>query len=156
MRRARAFLGRLGPAGWAGLAILAVIALAAVVGPVLSPYGVHEQDLAARNDREILVADAKNVTAMAGLARNNLQTGDVEQAKELLGPVEAKDKTNAGVVAGRASSDLGGGAGDAGLGGVGAGVTHKWGGLVNTPHPPPAPPTTRRQDPRGTPARGGG
>jgi ABC-type dipeptide/oligopeptide/nickel transport system permease subunit len=40
---------RLGPPGWAGLAMLGVIALAAILGPVLSPYGVHEQDLAARN-----------------------------------------------------------------------------------------------------------
>jgi peptide/nickel transport system permease protein len=49
VRRARAFLVRLGAPGWAGLAILLLVALAAIVGPMLSPYGVNEQDLAARN-----------------------------------------------------------------------------------------------------------
>ena len=66
----------------------------------------NDQDLAARIYSEILGADAKNVTALAGLARYNLQTGDVEQAKELLAQVEAKDKTNAEVVAVQASIDL--------------------------------------------------
>ena len=66
----------------------------------------NDQDLAARIYSEILGADAKNVTALAGLARYNLQTGDVEQAKELLAQVEAKDKTNAEVIAVQASIDL--------------------------------------------------
>ena len=66
----------------------------------------NDQDLAARIYSEILGVDPKNVTALAGLARYNLQTGDVEQAKELLAQVEAKDKTNAEVVAVQASMDL--------------------------------------------------
>ena len=66
----------------------------------------NDQDLAARIYSEILGADPKNVTALAGLARYNLQTGDAEQAKELLAQVEAKDKTNAEVVAVQASMDL--------------------------------------------------
>src|SRR4029453_6511202 len=66
----------------------------------------NDQDLAARIYSEILGADPKNVTALAGLARYNLQTGDVEQAKELLAQVETKDKTNADVVAVQASIDL--------------------------------------------------
>jgi putative thioredoxin len=66
----------------------------------------NDQDLAARIYSEILGADPKNVTALAGLARYNLQTGDAEQAKELLAQVEAKDKTNADVVAVQASLDL--------------------------------------------------
>jgi putative thioredoxin len=66
----------------------------------------NDQDLAARIYSEILGADPKNVTALAGLARYNLQTGDAEQAKELLAQVEAKDKTNAEVVAVQASIDL--------------------------------------------------
>jgi putative thioredoxin len=66
----------------------------------------NDQDLAARIYSEILGADPKNVTALAGLARYNMQTGDVEQAKELLAQVEAKDKTNAEVVAVQASIDL--------------------------------------------------
>jgi putative thioredoxin len=66
----------------------------------------NDQDLAARIYSEILGVDPKNVTALAGLARYNLQTGDAEQAKELLAQVEAKDKTNAEVVAVQASIDL--------------------------------------------------
>ena len=66
----------------------------------------NDQDLAARIYSEILGVDAKNVTALAGLARYNMQTGDMEQAKELLGQIEAKDKTNADVVAVQASIDL--------------------------------------------------
>jgi len=66
----------------------------------------NDQDLAARIYSEILGADPKNVTALAGLARYNLQTGDAEQAKELLAQVDAKDKTNAEVVAVQASIDL--------------------------------------------------
>ncbi len=48
-RAARAAAARLGPAGVAGLAALAFVALACVLGPVLSPYGVREIDLTARN-----------------------------------------------------------------------------------------------------------
>ena len=49
MRRMLGVLGRLGPAGVAGLAVLAFIAVACIVGPALSPYGVDQQDLLARN-----------------------------------------------------------------------------------------------------------
>ena len=49
MRGLRAFLGRLGAPGWIGLGILIAIGLASLLGPLLSPYGVDEQDLAARN-----------------------------------------------------------------------------------------------------------
>jgi putative thioredoxin len=66
----------------------------------------NDQDLAARIYSEILGVDAKNVTALAGLARYNMQTGDMEQAKELLTQIEAKDKTNADVVAVQAAIDL--------------------------------------------------
>jgi peptide/nickel transport system permease protein len=47
--RARVLAARLGPAGVAGLVVLAVVALACVIGPVVSPYGPAEIDLAARN-----------------------------------------------------------------------------------------------------------
>lgn len=49
MSRLRTGLAGLGPAGVAGLVTLAVIALACVLGPVLSPYGVDQQDLLIRN-----------------------------------------------------------------------------------------------------------
>ncbi len=50
MRRAWDGLRRLGTPGVAGVLLLAAIALACLVGPLLSPYGVNEQDLAARNE----------------------------------------------------------------------------------------------------------
>jgi putative thioredoxin len=66
----------------------------------------NDHDLAARVYSEILGADPKHVTALAGLARYNLENGDVEQARELLAQVEPKDKTNADVVAVQATIDL--------------------------------------------------
>lgn len=49
MRGARELARRLGPAGWIALAVLVLIALACLIGPVLSPYGPDEPDLAARD-----------------------------------------------------------------------------------------------------------
>ena len=49
MRRVRQGLARLGAPGAAGAAMLAVIVLATLIGPALSPYGVAQQDLLARN-----------------------------------------------------------------------------------------------------------
>lgn len=66
----------------------------------------NDQDLAVRIYSEILGVEPTNVTALAGMARYHVQTGDLEQATELLGQVEAKDKTNAEVVAVQASIDL--------------------------------------------------
>jgi putative thioredoxin len=66
----------------------------------------NDFDLAARAYSEILGLDPTHVGALAGMARYHVQTGDLEQAKELLGQVPAKDKTNAEVVAVQASIDL--------------------------------------------------
>ena len=66
----------------------------------------NDQDLAVRIYSEILGVEPTNVTALAGMARYHVQTGDLEQATELLGQVEAKDKTNAEVVVVQASIDL--------------------------------------------------
>jgi len=49
VRRLRGGLARLGPPGVAGVVMLFAITLASLVGPMLSPYGVDEQDLLARN-----------------------------------------------------------------------------------------------------------
>jgi ABC-type dipeptide/oligopeptide/nickel transport system permease subunit len=49
VRALRAGAARLGPGGLAGIALLLAIGLACAIGPLLSPYGVDEQDLAARN-----------------------------------------------------------------------------------------------------------
>jgi putative thioredoxin len=66
----------------------------------------NDWDLAAKVYSEILGAEPTNLTALAGLARYNVQQGDVDQAKELLAQVPAKDKTNADVVAAQAAIDL--------------------------------------------------
>ena len=66
----------------------------------------NDLDLAVRVYSEILGIDPANVTALAGIARYHVASGDLEQAKELLAQVEAKDKTNADVVAVQASIDL--------------------------------------------------
>jgi putative thioredoxin len=66
----------------------------------------NDWDLAAKIYSEILGADATNLTALAGLARYNIQQGDIEQAKELLAQVQPKDKTNADVLAAQAAIDL--------------------------------------------------
>ena len=51
----------------------------------------NDQDLAARIYSEILgVGRRRTSPALAGLARYNLQTGDVEQAKELLAQVDGQ------------------------------------------------------------------
>jgi len=66
----------------------------------------NDFDLAARVYSEILGVDPTHVGALAGMARYHVHTGDLEQAKELLGQVTPKDKTNAEVVAVQASIDL--------------------------------------------------
>ena len=66
----------------------------------------NDWDLAAKVYSEILGAEPTNLSALAGLARYNVQQGDVEQAKELLAQVAAKDKTNPDVVAAQAAIDL--------------------------------------------------
>ena len=66
----------------------------------------NDLDLAVRVYSEILGIDPANVTALAGIARYHVASGDLEQAKELLAQVEAKDKSNADVVAVQAAIDL--------------------------------------------------
>jgi len=66
----------------------------------------NDWDLAARVYSEILGLEPTHVAALAGMARYHVQAGDLEQAKELLGQVPAKDKTNADVVTVQASIDL--------------------------------------------------
>ncbi|MFZ5780479.1 MAG: tetratricopeptide repeat protein [Pseudomonadota bacterium] len=66
----------------------------------------NDQELAARIYSEILGVEPTHATALAGMARYHVLTGDIEQARELLAQVEAKDKTNADVVALQAEIDL--------------------------------------------------
>jgi putative thioredoxin len=55
---------------------------------------------------EILGADPANVAALAGMARYHLQAGDLEQAKELLEQIPAKERGSAEAVAVQAAIDL--------------------------------------------------
>jgi len=66
----------------------------------------NDLDLAVRIYSEILGIEPTNVAALAGMARYHVQAGDLEQARALLGQVEAKDKTNADIVAVQAAIDL--------------------------------------------------
>ena len=66
----------------------------------------NDLDLAVRVYSEVLGLDPTNVTALAGVARYHVASGDLEQARELLAQVEAKDKTNSDVAAVQASIDL--------------------------------------------------
>jgi len=66
----------------------------------------NDQELAARIYSEILGIEPTHATALAGMARYHVTTGDIEQARELLAQVEPKDKTNADVVALQAEIDL--------------------------------------------------
>src|SRR3982074_2165804 len=66
----------------------------------------NDWDLAARVYSEILGVDPAHVGALAGMARYHVQTGDLEQARTLLGQVPAKDKTNPDVAAVQAALDL--------------------------------------------------
>ncbi len=66
----------------------------------------NDGDLAVRIYSEILGLDPTHATALAGMARYHVLTGDLDQARELLAQVQAKDKTNADVVAVQAEIDL--------------------------------------------------
>ena len=71
-------------------------------------------DTAAQLFSEILGLEPTNVVALASLARYQVSIGDVEQAKELLEQIPAKERTGADVVAAQAAIDLAEKAKDAG------------------------------------------
>jgi putative thioredoxin len=66
----------------------------------------NDMDTAAQVYSEILGAEPTNVTALAGLARYQVSIGDMEQAKELLAQIPAKEKAHADVVVAQAAIDL--------------------------------------------------
>jgi putative thioredoxin len=66
----------------------------------------NDMDLAARLYSEILGVEPTNVTALAGMARYQVQIGDLEQARALLEQIPAKDRTGADIVAVQAAIDL--------------------------------------------------
>jgi putative thioredoxin len=66
----------------------------------------NDMDTAAQIYSEILGVEPANVAALAGLARYQVSIGDMEQAKELLAQIPAKEKTHADVVVAQAAIDL--------------------------------------------------
>lgn len=66
----------------------------------------NDMETAAQIYSEILGVEPANVIALAGLARYQVSLGDLEQAKELLNQIPAKERTGADVVAVQAAIDL--------------------------------------------------
>ena len=66
----------------------------------------NDLELAARIYSEILGAEPTNVIALAGMARYHVQTGDLDQARELLEQIPAKERTGADIAAVQAAIDL--------------------------------------------------
>jgi len=74
----------------------------------------NDLDTAAQIYSEVLGIEPTNVAALAGLARYQASIGDIEQAKELLGQIPAKERTGPDIVAVQAAIDLAEKAKDAG------------------------------------------
>jgi putative thioredoxin len=55
---------------------------------------------------EVLAGEPANVPALAGLARSHLETGDIEQAKQILGQVPEAKRNEASVAAARAALEV--------------------------------------------------
>jgi putative thioredoxin len=66
----------------------------------------NDMETAAQIYSEILGVEPANVIALAGLARYQVSLGDLEQAKELLNQIPAKERTGADIVAVQAAIDL--------------------------------------------------
>ena len=66
----------------------------------------NDLELAARIYSEVLGVEPTNVAALAGMARYQVQIGDLDQAKALLEQIPAKDRTGAEVAAVQAAIDL--------------------------------------------------
>jgi putative thioredoxin len=92
----------------------AVAQVAELMEQAKAAVAQNDMDTAAQIYSEILGAEPANVVALAGLARYQVSLGDMEQAKELLAQIPAKEKNNADVVAAQAAIDLAEKAKDAG------------------------------------------
>ena len=66
----------------------------------------NDFELAARIYSEVLGVEPTNVAALTGMARYQVQIGDLDQAKALLEQIPAKDRTGAEVAAVQAAIDL--------------------------------------------------
>ena len=84
----------------------AAVQVAELLEQAKAAVAQNDMDTAAQVYSEILGAEPNNVTALAGLARYQVSIGDMEQAKELLAQIPAKEKTHADVVVAQAAIDL--------------------------------------------------
>jgi putative thioredoxin len=84
----------------------AAVQVAELLEQAKAAVAQNDMDTAAQIYSEILGAEPANVTALAGLARYQVSIGDMEQAKELLAQIPAKEKTHADVVVAQAAIDL--------------------------------------------------
>jgi len=102
----KGFVDRLVQASGGATADPAAVQVAELLEQAKAAVAQNDMDTAAQIYSEILGAEPTNVTALAGLARYQVSIGDMEQARELLAQVPAKEKNHADVVAAQAAIDL--------------------------------------------------
>ena len=102
----KAFVDRLIQASGGATADPGAVQVAELLVQAKAAVAQNDMDTAAQVYSEILGAEPTNVTALAGLARYQVSIGDMEQAKELLAQIPAKEKTHADVVVAQAAIDL--------------------------------------------------
>lgn len=108
------FVARLVQASGGATGDPAAAELAELLEQAKAAVAQNDMDTAAQIYSEVLGLEPTNVVALAGLARYQVSIGDVEQAKELLEQIPAKERTGADVVAAQAAIDLAEKAKDAG------------------------------------------
>ena len=102
----KGFVDRLIQASGGATADPGAVQIAELLEQAKAAVARKDMDTAAQVYSEILGAEPTNVTALAGLARYQVSIGDMEQAKELLAQIPAKEKTHADVVVAQAAIDL--------------------------------------------------
>ena len=102
----KSFVDRLIQASGGATADPGAVQVAELLEQAKAAVAQNDMDTAAQVYSEILGAEPTNVTALAGLARYQVSIGDMEQAKELLAQIPAKEKNHADVVVAQAAIDL--------------------------------------------------
>src|SRR5689334_10695342 len=99
------FVGRLVQAAGGAAADAGADDLAAALEHAKQAVAENDFALAAQIYNEVIEVDPQNLMAIAGLARCQVQAGNIDQAKALLAKVPAKDKGNSEIAAIQASLD---------------------------------------------------
>ncbi len=102
----KGFVDRLIQASGGATADPGAVQVAELLEQAKAAVAQNDMDTAAQIYSEILGAEPANVTALAGLARYQVSIGDMEQARELLAQIPAKEKNHADAVAAQAAIDL--------------------------------------------------